>query len=118
MNDICTSFNIFVFFKSNQMKEDVFNQYVDRVISLFNISKEELFSKTKERTPVDARQMVYYLCYKRQIRPSYIVRFMSKNDYSVEHSTIIHGIKSMEKKVKEDKDYSVIIKDIDRAVFI
>jgi hypothetical protein len=43
---------------------------------------------------------------------------MSKNDYSVEHSTIIHGIKSMEKKVIEDKDYSVIIKDIDRAVFI
>jgi chromosomal replication initiation ATPase DnaA len=100
------------------MKEDIFNQYVDRVISLFNISKDEFFSKTKKRNIVDARQLVYYLCSKRPIQITYINEFMRYNGYDVSHSVIIHGINVMKERAIDDRDYSSIIKEIERAVFI
>jgi len=31
------------------MKQDVFNQYVERVVDLFQVTKEDLFSKSKKR---------------------------------------------------------------------
>jgi chromosomal replication initiator protein len=100
------------------MKEDVFNQYVDRVTDLFGIEKEELFSKSKKRNLVDARQLLYYLCSKRPIQVTYIQKYMKDNGYNVCHSVIIHGINVMNKKVETDKDYKTIANDIDRAVFI
>ena len=100
------------------MKEDVFNQYVDRVTNLFGIEKEELFSKSKKRNLVDARQLLYYLCSKRPIQVTYIQKYMKDNGYNVCHSVIIHGINVMNKKVETDKDYKTIANDIDRAVFI
>lgn len=100
------------------MKEDVFNQYIERVSNLFSITKEELFSKSKKRNLVDARQLVYYLCSKRPIQITYIQKYMSDNGYSVSHSSIIHGINVMNRKVEEDKDYKTIAHEIDRAVFI
>lgn len=100
------------------MKEDVFNQYVERVLDLFSLTREEFFSKSKKRNIVDARQLVYYLCSNRPIQVTYIQKFMCKNGYDVVHSVVIHGIKAMELRVKEDKDYQDIIKELDRAVFI
>jgi chromosomal replication initiation ATPase DnaA len=100
------------------MKEDVFNQYVERVIHLFNITKEEFFSKSKKRNLVDARQLVYYLCSQRPIQITYVQKYMRENGYDVVHSVIIHGIRAMETRAKEDKDYQSIIKELDRAVFI
>jgi len=100
------------------MKEDVFNQYVERVIDLFNITKEEFFSKTKKRNIVDARQLVYYLCSERHIQITYIQRYMIDNGLNVVHSVVIHGIKRMNKRIEEDKDYKTIANEIDRAVFI
>lgn len=100
------------------MKEDVFKQYVERVISLFNISREDFFSKSKKRELVDARQLVYYLCSERPMQITYIQKFMNEGGYKIQHSSIIHGINSMKEKVKNDKDYQTIVKDIDRAVFI
>lgn len=31
------------------MKNDIFNQYVDKVTELFGVSREEIFSKTKRK---------------------------------------------------------------------
>jgi len=100
------------------MKEDVFNQYVERVTYLFNITKEDLFAKTKKRNLVDARQLLYYLCSKRPIQITYIQKYMKDNGYDVCHSVIIHGINVMNKKVDVDKDYKTIVNDIERAVHI
>lgn len=104
--------------KSNQMKVDIFNQYVERVTELFGISKEKLFSKTKERELVDARYLLYYLCFKRPMSLSYIQKYMAESGYEIKHSTIIYGISTVEKRVKEDSDYMQIVKDIQKAVFI
>lgn len=100
------------------MKEDIFNQYVDRVISLFGITKEEFFLKSRKRNLVDARYLVYYLCSERPIQASYIQNFMKNNNYETDHTLILHGIKVTKEKVKEDRDYQSIIKEIDNAVFI
>ena len=100
------------------MKSDVFNQYVDRVIDLFNIDRETLFSKLKQRHIVDARQLLYYLCFNRQMQLVIIKKFMNDNGYNIAHNSIINGINVVDQKIKEDKDYQSIVKDIYKAVFI
>lgn len=100
------------------MKHEVFNQYVDRVVDLFGITKEAFFSKTKKREVVDARQLTYYLCAKRPMQITYIERYMNENGYEIKHSSIIHGISAVEKKMAEDKDYVSVVREVERAVFI
>jgi chromosomal replication initiation ATPase DnaA len=100
------------------MKEDVFHQYVDRVIDLFNIDRETLFSKSKQRHIVDARQLLYYLCYNRKMQLVTIKKFMNDNGCSILHNSIVNGIKNVSVKVEEDRDYQTIIRDIEKAVFI
>lgn len=100
------------------MKQDVFNQYVERVTNLFDINKEDFFSKSKRRELVDARHLVYYLCAKRPMQVTYIERYMGEGGYAIEHSSIIHGIQATEQKIVNDKDYVSVIKEIERAVFI
>jgi chromosomal replication initiation ATPase DnaA len=100
------------------MKQDVFNQYVERVADLFSVSREEIFSKSKKRELVDARHLVYYLCAKRPMSISYIQKYMNEAGYIIQHSSIIHGINSVEQKMLDDKDYVSIVKEVERAVFI
>lgn len=100
------------------MKHDVFNQYVDRVCDLFSISKEEIFSKSKKREIVDARHLIYYLCSKRPMQIMYIQKYMNEAGYDIKHSSIIHGISVVEKRILDDKDYITIFKEIEKAVFI
>jgi chromosomal replication initiation ATPase DnaA len=100
------------------MKSDIFNQYAERVCEQFAITTQDLFSKNKRRDFVDARYLLYYLCYKRPMNISYIERFMCDSGYNIRHSSIIAGINIVKKKVEEDADYSQIVKDIQKAVFI
>lgn len=100
------------------MKQDVFNQYVDKVVKLFKIEKALLFSKSKKRELVDARHLLYYLCAKRPMRINYIQKYMSENGYEIQHSSVIHGISTTESKLKEDKDYVTIVSQLDKAVHI
>jgi chromosomal replication initiation ATPase DnaA len=100
------------------MKEDVFNQYVDKVMYLFNIDRESLFSNSKKRHIVDARQMLYYLCHNRQMQFVTIKNFMLANGTSVLHNSIINGINNVKVKLEEDRDYQTIIRELEKSVFI
>jgi chromosomal replication initiator protein len=100
------------------MKHDVFNQYVERVANLFELDKQDIFSKSKKREFVDARHLIYYLCAKRPMQLTYIQKYMAENGYIIQHSSVIHGIASVKEKIKLDKDYAAVVKEIDRAVFI
>jgi chromosomal replication initiator protein len=100
------------------MKQDVFNQYVDRVCELFSIPKDEIFSKNKKRELVDARYLIYYLCAKRPMKKSYIQRYMREAGYDIKHSSIIHGIAEVQKRIDQDKDYVSVVKELERSVFI
>ncbi len=94
------------------MKREIFNQYADEVSKLFRMDKQRLFVKSKKRDIVDARHMLYYLCSTRPMRLKYISTFMLEKGYDISHSSIIHGIKCMESKVSEDKDYLALMKNI------
>lgn len=100
------------------MKKDVFNQYVERVSELFGISTEDMFIKNKKRDVVDARQLLYFLCSERNMAPNYIQKFMNERGYIVGHSTILHGVRVVKKKMDEDKDYVSVVKDMERAVYM
>jgi chromosomal replication initiation ATPase DnaA len=100
------------------MKTEIFNQYVDKVTSLFRITKEELFSKSKKTTFADARHLLYYLCSQRNMKLITIQTLMGENGYNVPHANVIHGITKIEGRIKDDKDYVQIIKNIENSVFI
>lgn len=100
------------------MKEEVFNQYVERVCILFNISNEEFFSKSRKRNFVDARHLVFFLCSRRNILVVSVADFMKKNGHEIFRTSVTHGIKSVTKKLEEDRDYKDIVNDIEKAVHI
>lgn len=87
------------------MKEEIFNRYVDKVCEAFAITKEMIFTKTKKRRIVDARQMLYLLCRNRRIRVIDIQEYMECNGYNINHSSIIHGATLMQEKANSDRDY-------------
>jgi hypothetical protein len=49
---------------------------------------------------------------------SYIQKFMKANGYEIQHSSVIHGINTTMERVKKDIDYSQVVKDMEKAVFI
>lgn len=100
------------------MKIDVFNSYVDLITKRFDISTEELFSKSKRRDLVDARQMLYYMCLRRNMNVRYIQEYMEKNGYKIGHSTIVHGINQVKFRMDQDRDYEPIVKSLEREVVI
>jgi chromosomal replication initiator protein len=98
--------------KTKQMKVNIFNQYVEQVCELFNVDKEGLFTKSKRRDVVDARQMLYYLCHNRPMRIVYIQEYMGDNGYPINHSSIIHGINMVKDRLAHDEDYVRVLKEI------
>ncbi len=94
------------------MKQDIFDRYVTSVAAEFGVSRESLFVKTKERNLSNARHMLYYLCSKRPIKVTYIVMYMSLNGYDIGHSSVIYGIRQMERRMLEDRDYVRVVNKI------
>jgi len=94
------------------MKQEIFKMYADRIQKLFDITEEQLYSKSKKRDLVDARFLLYYLCYIRPMQINYIQKYMTESGYKIEHSSIIHGISIIQDRIKTDKDYSLTINKI------
>ena len=94
------------------MKRGIFNEYVDAVLDIFEIKRSQLFKKSKRRDIVDARHVLYYMCYHRPMQVNYIQMFMKENGYKVGHSTIIHGISQVSDKMDEDTDYQQVYRTL------
>tara|TARA_R100000935_G_C2839573_1_gene170196 strand:+ start:1587 stop:1889 length:303 start_codon:yes stop_codon:yes gene_type:complete len=97
------------------MKLDVFNNYVAEVCNRFAIDEETLFVKSKRRDIVDARHLLYYLCYTRPMRIVYIQEYMADRGYTINHSSVIHGISIVDGKLDTDNDYVETVKDIQKC---
>lgn len=100
------------------MKKDVFNQYLDKICKMFYLKPDEVFTKTKKRSIVDARQLLFYLCVRKGIQLHYIIDWCGEHGYKLNYSSLISGMRHMEKKIAEDRDYISIIKDIESRVVI
>jgi len=109
------------------MKAKIFNNYVEKVcelfsidedtlFTLFSIDEDTLFTKSKRRDIVDARHLLYYACYIRPMRLVYIQEYMAEKGYLINHSSIIHGIDMVTKKIKKDKDYVNVVKEIQQCI--
>lgn len=94
------------------MKAKIFNQYATKVAKLFDISEEELFTKSKRRDIVDARQLLYYACHKRPMPIVYIQAYLIKRGYKIGHTSILHGIKAVDNRIANDSDYKDILQKI------
>lgn len=94
------------------MKRGIFNEYVDSVLGIFEIKRTELFKKSKRRDIVDARHLLYYMCYHRPIQVNYIQMFMKENGYRVGHSSIIYGINQVSDKMEADSDYQKVYRTL------
>ena len=94
------------------MKKDIFDDYATAIAKQFHLTLDQMFTKTKKREIVDARQMLYYMCMERPIRISYIQRFMKENGHEVAHSTIIHGYKKAKELIDNDNDFQQVVSNI------
>jgi chromosomal replication initiation ATPase DnaA len=98
------------------MKRNYFIRYAEEVMSVFNITKDELFAKNKKRNISEARQLLYYLCYNRPMRITDIKYHLSEFGYVTEHPSIIYGIKMISYRADGDNDYFKLIKKIQECV--
>lgn len=94
------------------MKHKKFDEYAKKIAKEFNIPKKLLFMKNKKRELVDARHILYLVCFKKDFQLATIERLMFSYGYKINHPSIIHGIKKMNEKIKEDADYKQLIEDI------
>lgn len=98
------------------MKHDIFDAYVERVCKFYDISKDKIFTKHIGREASDARQMIWWLCDKRHIRPMYIKKHTERHGLRVAHSTISHGILAFESRIQKDDDLLKIISNIENSI--
>jgi len=98
------------------MKKDIFENYVKLICEMFGIEKAELFTKNKRRDLVDARHMLYYMCFNRKLQVTHIKHYMNDNGYYVQHPTVLHGIKEIQKKMVDDYDYVRVINKLNDLI--
>jgi len=89
------------------MKNKIFNFYVDFICKKCNITRQQLFLKTKQRQYSLPRFMLYYICSKRPIGSTEISNLMKQNGLDVPRQNIDCGIDKI-KNIK-DKDIWEII---------
>ena len=94
------------------MKEELFNKYALEVCKVFDISEEDMFKKSKLSQFVDARYMLYYLCFARKIKMTYIQKYMKERGYDIPHSTIHYGKEKITEELSKDPDYQVVVDNI------
>ena len=98
------------------MKQDIFYRFVDQITHRFDITKEELYSKTKKQEVSDARHMLYFTAKKRGIPTPWIQKYMALNGYETSYNTIHAGIKKIEKLIKDDQDYHHVADEISECI--
>lgn len=80
---------------------------------MFDITVEELFTKTKKRTSVDARQLLYYMCVRQGIELHYLITWCGEYDFKLNYSSLVNALRYMDKRIVDDRDYIRIIKDME-----
>ena len=98
------------------MKKIIFEQYIAAICNLYNISKEQLFEKTKTKEIVNARYLLYYLCSKRNMGTAELGRYLDEIGSGVNATTIHYAIKVVTSRVDEDRDYWAVVKRISESV--
>jgi len=97
------------------MKKDIFDRYANAIAKEFDLTLEEMFSTSRKRNRVEARQMLYYLCRERPMRISSIQNYVKDSGLDIFHSTIIHGITKAKELIDSDPDYQNLTQRMSRV---
>jgi hypothetical protein len=44
--------------------------------------------------------------------------FMKHNGYKIDNPSVVNGIHKVDQKIKEDRDYKTVVKDIEESVYL
>lgn len=97
------------------MKREIFNSYLKSVLVEFGLTIDELVSRTKKRKISDARQILWYLCKKRNMASTEILEYMEDMNYSTTHASISHAVNVISERMVNDRDYRQIVLKIKDA---
>jgi chromosomal replication initiation ATPase DnaA len=99
------------------MKAKIFNDIVEEVCRANFITQEELFSKSRKRETSEARHLIFFLLQRKGIKSSHIQRMFFQNGHSMHHTSIVHGVKSIEHILTYDKSYRELLNKIENEIF-
>jgi chromosomal replication initiation ATPase DnaA len=94
------------------MNKALFDTILKQILDKYQISKQELYEPTKMPDVVNARYLLYYICSRKDISTSRIRRLLKDDGYKTTYTSVLRGIKAMEKRILEDKDYLKFINSI------
>ena len=85
---------------------------LDKVCSHFNVTQQNVFSRSRKREYVLVRQVSMYLAQKYTKMPAARIGLLIGNR---DHSTVIHSCSTIEKRLKIDKEFLNEITDIETS---
>jgi len=92
--------------------KEAFNMYLNAVSKKMGVSKKSILSKTKNRDATAARHMLWKLCKERPMTLAKITELMTEKGFKTSHTTILYGIRSMEKKFVDDINYESMFESL------
>ena len=98
--------------KEMENERDMFwSALEDVTCSVLGVPSQALYTTTRRREIVTARQMIFFL-----VRPCYVLTLKNVGDrYKKDHATILHGINQASAQVEWDKYYRA---NVERICFI
>ena len=94
------------------MKRKIFDKYIDLVGDVLEISKEDIFTKTRKRENVEARDLLFYLCSQRNMRGNFILERCKENGLDLDDSQISRGKAKIEDLIKTDPDWKELVNNL------
>ena len=83
----------------------------DVVCSVLGIQSQMLYSKTRKREIVSARQIIFFI-----IRPCYMLSLANiGTHYGKDHATVLYGIRQVTWQIETDKYYA---QDVERICYL
>lgn len=100
--------------KVGSTRPEITLDYIQSVVgNYFNFSKEDLCSKRKTKDLALARQIAMYMC--RKLLDETLVN-IGKSFGGKDHSTVMHAIELVGKKMEESKEFEVRVADLERII--
>ncbi len=91
------------------MKIQLVEKYLDAVATHSRLTKEEIFSKTKQMHIVQARRILYYLCIQKGMTINELMSYLKQLNFDIPYTSVRNGIEEVKKQVQTDSDLAEII---------
>jgi chromosomal replication initiation ATPase DnaA len=96
------------------MNEHILQSYIDNITMHYGVSQEFIFSEGRKREKTEPRNLFFYLSRKKGIPMVTVQKFLLKKGYDLKQSNIYKTLKSLSKKIDNDKDYEPLIKKLEK----